>query len=255
MSNQSLNFFLIASTVALLLISIGLIVFVTYFFKAKKKAILAEQANKLRYEQNLSHTKVEVRAQTLGYISRELHDNVGQLLSVAKLSVGHMKPAPSNAQELNEILDQTATEVRSISHSLSAERHSNFSLIDALQKEVARIEKIGLIQFTINIEAYHAELDADQEVILFRIIQEFIANSLKHSEASQLSILIQKPEPHSLELSLSDNGMGYDTDQYAAGSGLLNMHTRAEMLQAKLVLSSTPQGGTQLILSLPIQTQ
>ena len=252
MSQQNLIFFLIASTIAIIIISGGLIVFIRYFFMAKKQAELTEQQNKMDYEQALARTKTEVQANTLGYISRELHDNVGQLLWVAKMTTDQLKDK-SDATELNELdtlLMQTADEVRHISHSLHEQSSTDFDLIAAIGKEIARIEKIGLISFKTSIQQEH-NLSADAELVVFRIIQEFIANSLKHAQATAIRLSISATQ-QGVRITLADNGIGYDTHaSHQQGNGIKNMKERAALLNASLHLQSNPQKGTSLSLLVP----
>lgn len=254
MPENNITFFLFASSIAILLISIGLLFFVAFFFRSKKNTQLKEQANKMRYEQALASTKTEVRSNTLSYISKELHDNVGQLLAIAKRYSGNLKNDFGNEKltELDNILLQTASEVRHISKSLSEQGKTDFSLIDALQQDIARIEKLGLIQFATSIQEYDTPLTSDQEVILFRIMQEFISNTLKHSEATQIRLSLKSTDEW-VQLALFDNGIGYTPAPGNSGSGLKNMQARADMLAAKLLLQSEINNGTSLHLSIPTQ--
>lgn len=257
MQEQNINFFLVASSVAILIVSIGLIFFVIFFFQSKKKAMMKAVKNKMQYQYLLSNTQTEVRQNTLHFISQELHDNVGQLLVVANLCSGNLKQKinPTELQELDHALAQAATEVRQISKSLQHQGKENFDLVHQLQTETKRIQKIGGLQFDLQLEDYTGNLSSDKEVILYRIIQEFITNTLKHAQATTISLSL-RTQSKQLHLHIADDGLGYpqqsETDQ---GSGLKNMQARAAVLGATLDVQSEKNKGTQLTLHIPYKTK
>jgi len=257
MQEQNIIFFLIASSVAIFIISLGFILFVLFFFRSKKKSLLKALRNKMEYQYQLAHTQREVRQNTLNYISQELHDNVGQLLVVANLCSAQLKHTihPSKLQELDTTLAQAATEVRQIAKSLQNQNHENFDLCEHLQMECERIEKIGGLQFHLSLQTYTRKLSSAQEIILYRIIQEFIANTLKHAQATTLTLSL-RTAPEALHLALADNGIGYTmTDGTGGGSGLRNRQARAALLGATLSEQSQPKQGTRLHISIPYKKQ
>lgn len=232
---------------------VGLIVF-TLLFVGILAFILLFRKSKMHHLEELMKTKLEIQDQTLTYIGRELHDNLGQLLTVSKIHVNSLTKQYSDDKKiaaLDDVLDKTIVELRALSKSLNNSRIKDFGLHKELSIEVDRIAKLNVVDISLNIEGNHELASNDKSIILYRIIQEFLSNSMKYSEANKIVISLIYHE-NTLDVSISDNGKGFDMNQMAQGSGVTNIKNRAQLLNAdKIEYNSIINQGTQLSLTLP----
>lgn len=242
------NNLVIVST-ATLLIVIFIMVFIYLIFLKKKTTLLLEQKEKdIWFEKELANTQVEIKEQTLNYIGQELHDDLGQKLSVARLKHNHFLQKiegkqRTELQELNELIGECIQDIRNLSKNLITEQVVHFGLIESVEREVLRIKRLKLLQIQFIFNNQDIDIPAKHSLILFRIIQESLNNILKHSKAKEVKIEII--ELHDLlKIEINDNGKGFKADFSTDGSGLKNMQLRAKLLGANFNISSEPNIGT-----------
>ncbi|HOZ52700.1 MAG TPA: ATP-binding protein [Chitinophagaceae bacterium] len=243
MLEKKIIFVLIVGLTVFTLLFVGILAFILLFRKSK-----------MHHLEELMKTKLEIQDQTLTYIGRELHDNLGQLLTVSKIHVNSLTKQYSDDKKiaaLDDVLDKTIVELRALSKSLNNSRIKDFGLHKELSIEVDRIAKLNVVDISLNIEGNHELASNDKSIILYRIIQEFLSNSMKYSEANKIVISLIYHE-NTLDVSISDNGKGFDMNQMAQGSGVTNIKNRAQLLNAdKIEYNSIINQGTQLSLTLP----
>ena len=255
MPEKEITFFLITSTVSMLFISIGLVLFLVLFFKSKKKNFLKEQKEKIKFNNELALVRSEVRDQTLSYIAQELHDNIGQLLVIANLHANGLRKESSieKIEELEDVLIDAAQEIRSISKKLNSERIEKFGLVCSLNDELDRLKRLKSIEIELEIVGYNDNmLSKKRELLVFRIIQEFITNTLKYAKASSIVIKLEAANKE-IKVFVKDNGIGFNiqSDKNGKGSGLINIESRAKLLRAQLTINSKVNHGTTLNLVIP----
>lgn len=212
-------------------------------------------------KRELLHAKIEVQEQTLQHFCRELHDDIGQKLSVARIFINKLELAkkdPAEKEELtgiSQILGEAISDLRSAVNTLNPDAINRFGFTESISNELARINKTGLVQCTLNITGEHPEIfTQQQELLLFRICQEFIQNSMKHAACTHIHININY-ESNSFSMELSDNGRGFNVSDnllHEKGNGLRNMINRAKILGGSLNIQSKPDSGTTVYLSLPV---
>ena len=212
---------------------------------------------KQQFQQSLLQSQLEIQEQTFNSISQEIHDNVGQMLSLAKLQVSiieQREPKDVNTlKELKENIGQAMTDLRDIAKSLSSERIQLISLHETVAHEIQRINRTGLINVTIHTEGTERQLDVQKKLILFRMIQESIQNIIKHAKASTVEIFFNYADPE-LIITITDNGMGFDTQealQRNGGLGLQNIISRAALIGGNANISSIINEGTTIKISIP----
>jgi len=244
MDETKIIFVLVIGLSVIALLFLGILLFILQFRKTK-----------LHHMEALLKTKLEIQDQTLTYVGRELHDNLGQLLTVSKIHVNSLLKQHGDDKKmlaLNDVLDKTVIELRALSKSLNNSRINDFGLHKELMNEVDRIQKMKLMEISLSIEGEEKELNKDKAIILYRIIQEFLSNSLKYSQANLLSISLRY-QKNNLQVAIRDDGKGFDMQTAVSGSGVSNIKNRVQLLNAELTeYSSAPQKGTQLRLTLPI---
>ncbi len=239
-----------------------LVVFVVFFitFQRRKNQLLLDKfKQQQKFDEELVKTQQEIQEETLKHVGRELHDNVGQLLAVATMQMNAVEKivkdeVKSKVDNASEALKETLAEVRALSKSLNSDVIFNLGFDATVKNEIQRLNKTGLIQSsaTISGEKVNFENKKD-EVILFRILQEFFSNTLKYAEAKNLKVAVNYLEDK-LEIITEDDGIGFDIASAEKGSGLINMKKRAELINAKFQLESQPEKGTTLNLVYPYKT-
>lgn len=230
-----------------------------------KKRMLAhiheKQQIEANFQQELLRTKLEIQEQTFKIISEEIHDNVGQTLSVVKLHLNTINLARKN-EALEKIehagneLTRSIQELRDLSKTLNTEVITAHGLMRSIEMLLQPLRKTNAIQINFQFEELPVKLDGQKELILFRIIQEALNNIIKHAQAS--SILIQGIlEDGNLQLLIRDNGRGFSVNDLRedAGSGLRNMQSRSRLIGAHFKIKSTLAKGTAIQISLPLVLQ
>lgn len=250
-ANEVLITVIIGTTVLLVLIA-----FLIYFLFTYQKRQLLHREEKIKirqqFEQELLRTTLEVQQQTLNEISGEMHDNVGQTLSVARLYLSAIQTAEQQEQEkiaeINNLLGLALQELRSLSHVTNSGWLQRTGLIDALRIETERISRSKKIKAIVEITDDPPLLNADQELILFRICQEALTNALKHAAADSIKIGVHRAGPKT-QFVIADNGNG---KTITAGNGVTNMQRRAAIIGGALSIDSEAGKGTRVIISFPV---
>ncbi len=189
-------------------------------------------------------------------IAAELHDRLGSLLSAVKL---HFSSIEADIDESNQeerenfsfalkLLDNSVEEVRSISHNLSKGILMKFGLSEAVKNLRDTINTAGQLQIKFIEAGPGYSLKPDIEVELFRIIQELITNSIKHSQADEIFVqLISDDE--GLRIVVEDNGVGFNIRKLKGkGIGLINMKSRVEKFKGEYHIESSEGNGTTVII-------
>jgi signal transduction histidine kinase len=227
-----------------------IMVFLFIIFQKKKNVLLVKQSESARlYEKEIIESQVEIREQTLRNISWELHDNIGQLLTLAKIQLQSVKDNPQNIVDVNDNLTKIISEVRLLSKSINPDYISRINLSEAIQIEIDRFNKLNYIKANLIIEGDLFKLDKKAEIIIFRILQEFFSNTIKHSKATELSVKI-KYSDNQLLICARDNGKGFHIENGTEnGIGLLNMKKRGALINAEISIESIINMGTSITIA------
>ena len=242
----------------ILLVFFLVIVFIISIVRYQKmitKDLLEKQLLKERYEHEMLQVKLETQEDTFQLIGKELHDNIGQLLSTSRLLLGlterNLENPPETLLNANNTIGQAINELRSLSRAIDPEWLRQFSFYDNLQAEMTRINSgIDLIraEFICNT---NLDLVPDKQIVLFRIVQEAIQNAIKHAAPEYINILINMRE-QCLAVTVSDNGSGFDVSQHGNGMGIANMKHRTALLGGTITWESVLGNGTNVNLIIPL---
>lgn len=243
---------LFASTGVLILLVIIVIYFFSIFQRRKNSLLLQQKEAEKRFERAIAETQIEIREETLRNISWELHDNIGQLLTLAKIQVEVARENPDRLQEVTDTITKSLTELRSLSKLINPDAIKSLSLTEALQLEVERFNRLQFIEATLISNKEVRILDDKAEIIIFRILQEFFSNTIKHSKADKLTVKVHYNE-QSLKICAQDDGVGFNMNnpKIRKGIGLDNMKSRAKLINAKIKLQSEEGKGTSITLTYP----
>ncbi len=246
---------IILITLIFLIAPAFLLIYVYIYNKRKKRHIEEKEHLKTTFQKELLKTQIEVQEQTLNNISREIHDNITQVLSFVKLNLGMIEEADAATKnkitESRELVAQTINDLRNLSKSMSFEHIAQLGLVKTLEIEMARISNSGLINANLVITGEPYALGEERELVLFRIFQEALNNTLKHSGAKHLKITLQYSELL-FNLTLEDDGAGFSApdNESTVGSGLKNMQSRAALIGASAEISSSPGTGCCITVTL-----
>ncbi len=235
-----------------ILIVFGLVFFMV-FQRRKNKLIHEKLMVELNYKSEIEKSKFEIQEQTLKNVAWELHDNIGQLLSVVNLQLNIMSKndcnhIQSHLKEVKSVVQITVQEIRSLSKTLNNEVVQMMGVIRSIELELERINRLKYAHTSFVIKGNPIPINNQDEIIIFRIIQEFLSNTIKHAKAKNINLMLEFTE-NFLYLSILDDGQGFDVLKESESSGLQNMKSRARLLNADFNLYSEIQKGTQIKLT------
>jgi len=246
----------LVSSVTLLILLIMVVTLLVLFQRRKLKHELEKKEQEQAFKQEQDKTRIEIQENALKNLAWELHDNIGQLLSVARMQLNMLQfqmetDKKEKVAEISEVLKITLNEVRSLSKTLNPEVVTSIGLTSAIQTEIDRFKRLQFIdtQFVVNGE--ERSIDAKDELIIFRIIQEFFSNTIKHSKAKNLEVIMDYT-PSELFINLKDDGRGFDSEIIRKGSGLINITSRAKMINATVDIQSKKGKGVTLSFKYPL---
>ena len=257
MDQIEIQLLIFVTTIIVLILAITLIVFFFYFQQKKTAYLIEQRETQKRFEEEITKSKLEIQEQALKNISWEIHDNVGQLLSVAKMQLNIIQfELPEKQQnkiiETGEIVSKSLQELRGLAKSLNPETIKNKGLIDSIALEIDRYNRLNFVEAELLVSDEFFNLSNEKEIILFRILQEFCNNTLKYSKAEKLKIELNY-KANMLNIIAEDNGVGFDVNDISKqnGIGLINIKSRGKLIGAKIELISSENKGTKLYISCP----
>lgn len=195
-------------------------------------------------------------------IARELHDDIGQQLTLVELELRQLRVAVdksgshaklgSSVEKIRSQVSGISEATRELSHGLHPGQLEFFGLTPALKSFCAELEQNTALRISVNEKNLPAHLDWDVSLCLFRVAQEALNNIVRHSEAKKCSIELSRDDHH-LVLRIADDGVGFAAKKKYPGLGLINMKERLELLAGTLKFSSTPRQGTVVQASVPLR--
>ena len=248
--------FIITGIVVFLVLS-GLMVFILLFYQKKRfqhrQEILEMEK---QYREELLQSQLETQEYSFNQISQELHDNIGQLLSSTKLLLGiatmELKEVPDTLKTAEQTVGKAIVDLRSLSKSLSKEWLHQFNLVQNLEAEKERINAARNIEVQLISQYDKLPLEPDAQVMLFRVVQEALQNSIKHSFAKHIIIEIRNTDEH-FELTIEDDGRGFDIESAKKESlGLRNMEHRTQLLGGTIEWKPGADRGTVIVIRIPV---
>jgi two-component system NarL family sensor kinase len=231
------------------------ILFIIISLARRKRMVVEQERLTENFREELLRTQLEIQEQTFKTISQEIHDNIGQVLSLAKmnLATSDIEQEHKSSEKVymaKDLVSKAIQDLRDLSRTLNTETIVSMGLLKAIETELQLIQKTASIETAINVEGTVNRLEPQKELILFRIVQEALHNVIKHSNARQVTVNAVYSNQY-LYLKISDDGHGFNISEETAGSGLRNMQSRAKLIGAEWSISSNGQG-TLINISIPI---
>lgn len=247
--------FIILINLILFLFIIGLIYFISQF-RRRKVLYDKELAHiKMEYEKAKLQIEVDAQKETMKKIGKEIHDSVGQKLTLASIYLkknGTVATIGADApiNEISELIDESLTELRQLSRTLVNPKQYQTRLQDLILLETKRIQNINGIQIQVQ-QNGDSELQEDTKHNIHRIIQEFLQNSVKHAKCTNINIELNYTD-HQLTVNCKDDGVGFDMGKNGGpGVGLMNIKKRVSEMMGQVEWKSQKGNGTQLTFYVP----
>jgi signal transduction histidine kinase len=194
-------------------------------------------------------------------LAKDLHDSLGPKLSFLRLENDLLSKADTpetfrqRASNSAQLISEVQTELRDVSHNLIPRDLENYGLAYEIDKLQYKVQSAGSTIFLSTTSGLKDRFTPDVELNLFRIIQELINNTLRHSGANEINLSIEKND-RILTIHYRDNGKGFNQEENLLskkGIGLENMHTRINLYHGRLKLNSSPGKGIYYIITFPLQ--
>ena len=234
------------------------VIIIVLIYRKRRNNHLKEKQD---MQNTLLQTRLEIQEETFKTISQEIHDNIGQSLSFVKLNLNTIDDtSPATKEKITEsknLLTKTIHDLRDIARSLNPDFINELGLYGALEQQLQLLEKSGEYKTAFIVTGDVYKNDQQRELVVFRIVQELLNNTVKHAAANEVSIAIDY-QPEKLSITVHDNGKGFDIDamqlvQNNNGLGLRNMHNRMTLIKGSITINSKPIEGTTAIIELPKQ--
>jgi signal transduction histidine kinase len=252
------DLFIAVTFITSLITIMGLVIVAAIIsYKKKQDAHLHQlKLMKEEYDKQLMWSQIEMQEEAFAHLGQELHDDIGQLLSSTKLLINvtqrNMAIVPDTLLTAEATLSTAIHHLRALSKSFSRQWLDQFSLIENLKAEIDRINASKEIKVKFSHDVLILPLQAEPQIILFRIIQEAIQNCIKHARPQIIDISIRESNQQLIVI-IADDGGGFDKDSMSdKGIGIRNMQHRTKLLKGEISWEVTTAGGTAVLINLPL---
>jgi signal transduction histidine kinase len=250
--NQDIVIAILIGSLFILLFGCAAFLIMLNYFKRKRKLLLEKEIREAYFKQTLLEAQMEMQEHTFKIISQEIHDNVGQILSLAKLNLNIITIDQQENESFHRIKDlvtNAITELRDLGRGYYADRLVEEGLISAISHQLNQLNKTGLFTTTFQSEIEFLAVDRNKIIFLYRIVQEVLNNIIKHSGANHVNIDIYRKNEDAF-IVIKDNGKGFrkNVSGFKPGIGLSSIQERAAMIGGTADISSILGSGTTVTL-------
>jgi len=249
---------LVLGTFAMIILALGIFFFFLIYQKRLHLNELKLNRIKAEHQQELLKTTVLAEEQERKRFAADLHDEAGAMLSAIKLNLSQIEKKAAQpetgmlAKESKKHIDEVISQIRRISRALMPPSLEKFGLVNALGEMVNWINNSDETEVILWARGEDNRFGGNNEITVYRIVQELINNALKHAEASVITVKI-RCTASSLCFSVADNGKGFSPgSNHPKGLGLKNLESRSEMLKASFKIKSEPGKGTTAVFYMPL---
>lgn len=243
---------LLIGTSITFILALSIVIFLVMYQRRLFAQREAMERLKLEEQERRLEAVLNVQEKERSRIALDLHDEVGALLSTVKLYMSHKNLKEEHQHKATEMLDDAVTKLRGISRNLSPENLQMFGLSSTLEKQISYLEEIHpfVIDFSHNLKN---RLAPEIEIQLYRLLQELLNNTVKHAQASTVTLSIQQ-QPEKLKVAYSDDGVGFDMTavEHSKSLGHASLASRVQILKGTYSVESAPQQGIQVSVEIPL---
>jgi two-component system, NarL family, sensor kinase len=244
---QSRNFALV---IIFTVIFSAAVIFLVYK-RSKYKVRLAHARETEELQRQRFRAVMEAEENERSRVAKDLHDGIGQLLSITKLSLSAIEAPGEDATRLlnnsMQLIDEAAKEVRAISHNMMPATLTEIGLDAALRDLFYKINESRLLHVELHATGLEHRLPVSVEIAIYRVVQEVINNMIKHSKADTIHVALER-RGAVLNLSISDNGVGFEKELISKSKGLgwKNILSRISVLNGRIEVDTQPGAGTNI---------
>lgn len=263
MNNFDYFYVVIFLTIFTFIILLAIILFVTYYQRKQIQQKIAIQELKSEMQRQMLESALEVQEVERVRIAKDLHDEVGAMLSVTKMSFNQLLRKLDSAEDLavmgkqtRELLEQSISQVRRISKELVPSTLEEFGLILSIDEFIQKVHLASTTEFTFSHEGISEKQRFDKkiELTIYRLIQELVNNALKHADAKEISLKLSTQDKK-IFFTFTDDGKGFNFNAVRndpkRGLGLRNMESRLSVINGTLNIQSVVGNGTVTKIEIP----
>jgi two-component system NarL family sensor kinase len=260
MGNKDVTALVLVTTLIFSLSLIFIVVYIMSYNKRKRKHAEEKIRMKQLFATEIARAELEVMERTMQTIGTDLHDNIGQLLSLTSFTLNSVStddPVRSRQKvdSAIELIKKSIKEMRQLGKLLQGEQLLSYGLRAAVEQEIQWLEKSGQFHVSCEIEGMFGEdKNHEKDLIVFRILQEVLNNIIKHAQANLIELSLLKKEGW-LTLSVRDNGTGFEQVHLGLtateGIGLRNIERRTRLIDGEMTIKSAPGEGSSIIIQIP----
>jgi len=258
-SATEINALIILASLVFLLMPIGLLLYIRSYNRHKKDHFVEKENMRQKFESEILKTHIEVQEQTMQTIATELHDNIGQLLSLTTLTLNSIN-IPENEKASEKIgnslslVNKSIKEIRELAKILHGEQIVESGIGNAIDQEINWLKRVGGYELQVSNHLLDIKASSpDKDLIILRLLQEIINNIIKHAQATSIQIDAYI-KSDALFLTVKENGIGFNYEESKSkksGMGLASIQKRIEMIKGKIDVSSAPEKGTSVFIEIP----
>ncbi len=243
--NKELIFVIYGGIVLFLILSLAIVFFVVAYRRSQRAHITEKKLLKSEFQTELLESQLEISEQTMKQIAQEIHDNIGQRMTLAI----QMNQQEKHSDELQPILKEVLNDLRDLSQSLHGHKIHDMGLDLALERECTLISKAMGVPCEYQAPIERITISEQTEIILFRCAQEILNNAMKHSETNRIEVQLNAT-PQKLSLMVTDYGKGFDVRTGNGGLGFTSLRNRVGMINGEIDIRSSIGKGTSISISL-----
>jgi two-component system, NarL family, sensor kinase len=244
------------------LVAVGIVVLFLVYQKKQLLFRIQKQELQNQFQQELFSTRLEAQEHTLNMVGQEIHDNIGQILSLVKLNMNKVitenKTDSTVLSSTKDLVSKAIQDLRALSKTLNTGYLLKTPLGESLKFDLSMVNQSGSFKTNLHISGVEPELNQQKKIIIYRMAQELLNNAIKHSQASLIEIFLNFSEGN-FNMCIEDNGIGINTPNSNGGSpskvngtGLTNLTLRAKLIGAEFIIENGPMSGTKAVLNLPL---
>jgi signal transduction histidine kinase len=264
MSEAKTNVLFIVVIGTILFLFLVLFIFSFFILHMRRSKRYREERDKLvqSFQEELLRSQLEIQEQTFAHVSQEIHDNIGQVLSLARLNISSLSLEKAIVDDrldsVKDLIGKAIADLRNLSKTLNRDYFADRGLIQSISTELEIVRKSGKHSISYQQEGEMPGIKPEIELILFRIFQEALNNTIKHSGATDINIALHFFQDH-ICMEIIDNGVGFDGSTLESqsnnhsGMGIRSMQKRAKLIGAAFDVETCTGIGTKVKVRCPLK--
>lgn len=240
------------------LIVLGVLLLNQQFHKKLFRQKLEQEKLKAGHQFELLQTSIAVQEEERKRIARDLHDELGAALSMARMHLMHIEQETAllpeqvtHMQQVRSMLENALASTRRISHELMPPLLEGFGLQQTLEAMASELNKLGKLQLEVIAGDNFIRLPIAAELGLYRVCMELVSNTIRHAQATHIRLHLRR-DNNTVRLHYTDNGKGMDETTGKKGIGLRSIETRIHALNGKITTQNAATGGIEVTAEIPL---